>query len=298
MKDPYNRGMPIASVASDELDPRGGTQIGRTQVVVLAEDRYLAQAQPSGLAAALAARGVYVSVVDADRHIHDLRSRPPLAEAAVVVARGRSMPLITALGVVERFGARTVNRSTAIAAVRDKAAMAAALAAAGVPTPATWVGPPAELARSISSAAYPLLLKPVFGDNCRGIRHITGPRELATMAWPEKTAVAQSFMTNDGTDVKVYAVGNRRWAVRVPSPLEQHSGSDREPQHMPLDPELDELGSRCGDLFGLELFGVDCLLTPAGYVVVEVNDFPNYRGVPGADDALADHVLSQAGTRP
>ena len=56
-----------------------------------------------------------------------------------------------------------------------------------------------------------------------------------------------------------------------------------------------DLARRCGKLFGLELYGVDCLQTDAGTVVIEVNEFPNYTGVPGADEKLADYVLACAG---
>ena len=291
--------MPVVSAPFRERAPSASGRTARTQIVVLVEERYLQQPQPAGLLAALAARAVDVSVVDPDRLVHDLRGRPSIAGAEVVVARGRSLPLIAALSVAERFGVPTVNRSSSIAAVRDKAAMTAALVAAGLPTPDTWVGPPAELARSIRPEAYPLLLKPVFGDNCRGIRLITRPDEVATVPRPEQTAVAQSFVPNDGTEVKVYAVGDRRWAVRVASPLLGPAApSGRAPEHVPLTPALDDLASRCGAVFGLELFGVDCIVTPAGPIVIEVNDFPNYRGASGADDALADHVLHRAEVRP
>jgi len=96
--------------------------------------------------------------------------------------------------------------------------------------------------------------------------------------------------------VKVYAVGSRCWAVRSPSLLPAHPRQPADvPQPVPLTAELAEIARACGHLFGLELFGVDCLMTPDGPVVVEVNDFPNYRGAPGSDDALAEYVLALAG---
>jgi glutathione synthase/RimK-type ligase-like ATP-grasp enzyme len=52
------------------------------------------------------------------------------------------------------------------------------------------------------------------------------------------------------------------------------------------------LALRCGRLFGLELFGVDCVEGPGGPLVIEVNEFPNYTGVPRADELLADHVVA------
>ena len=267
-------------------------------LAVVVEQRYLHQRQPAGLIAALEARNVRVSVTDPDLLVHDFTSRPWIAAASAVVARGRSLALVTAMAVAERFGVRTINRSSAVLAVRDKAAMAAALVAADIPTPDTWVGPPAELARSIRSSAYPVVLKPVFGDNARGIRVITGAQELLSLPWPEDTALAQPLVPGDGTDVKVYAVGSRYWAVRVPSPLlPAGDASGRAPEPLPLTGELGALADACGQLFGLELFGVDCLDTPDGPVVVEVNDFPNYRGVPEASEVLADHVVNEIGAR-
>jgi ribosomal protein S6--L-glutamate ligase len=55
-----------------------------------------------------------------------------------------------------------------------------------------------------------------------------------------------------------------------------------------------ELARTCGRLFGLTVFGVDCLETSHGPVVIEVNDFPNFTAVPGADVLLARHVLAAA----
>jgi len=61
-------------------------------------------------------------------------------------------------------------------------------------------------------------------------------------------------------------------------------------------PILRSLARTCARLFGLRLFGVDCVVGPDGVpLVVEVNDFPNYRGLPQeANEVLADIVLARA----
>ena len=41
-----------------------------------------------------------------------------------------------------------------------------------------------------------------------------------------------------------------------------------------------------GRVFGLRLYGVDLLMTEQGPIVVDVNSFPGFRGVVGADSAL------------
>ena len=51
-----------------------------------------------------------------------------------------------------------------------------------------------------------------------------------------------------------------------------------------------DIARRCRALFALDLYGVDCVETPAGLIIIEVNDFPNYSAVPEANDRLAAHV--------
>ena len=62
---------------------------------------------------------------------------------------------------------------------------------------------------------------------------------------------------------------------------------------MPVTLALRELALRCGRVFGLELFGVDCIEGLGGPWVIEVNEFPNYTGVARADEQLAEHVLAR-----
>ena len=57
----------------------------------------------------------------------------------------------------------------------------------------------------------------------------------------------------------------------------------------------DVLVSRNRNGLGLAMlsYGVDAIETPSGLAVIEVNDFPNFTGVPGAADAIADYVLAR-----
>ena len=274
---------------------------GTLQLGVLVEDRYLSQSQPSGMVAALRRRGHLVRTIDPDAVVADSGDGAWLDDLDLVVARGRSNALLCLLTWAESRGAVTVNRRTAIAGVHNKADMALRMAAAGVPTPRTYIGRPGELALRVAPARYPLILKPTFGDNCRGLQIVQTPDQLAQISWSEPTALAQEYLPSDGRDLKLYVIGSRVWAVRKPSPL---AGPDVEdaPELVPPTPMLLELARRCGALFGLELYGVDCLETESGaVVVVEVNEFPNYTGVPGADERLADYLvgrLADEGPRP
>ena len=255
---------------------------------VLCETRYGGHAQPGGLVRALSDRGHAVEVLDPGTEGGQVGL--PVA-ADLVVARGRSSAVLAAVLHAERVGVRTINARAAVDAVHNKLDMAVRLATGGVPMPPTWAGRPSDLARRIPAPAYPIVLKPIFGDNANGLRLVDDARELAGAEWPEPVALAQRYLAGDGWDLKLYGIGDRLFAVRKPSPFPP----GRRPaiaEPVRLTDEHRALGERCRRLFGLELFGIDCLETADGVVVIEVNEFPNYTGVPDADDQLADHVLA------
>lgn len=54
------------------------------------------------------------------------------------------------------------------------------------------------------------------------------------------------------------------------------------------------IAARVGEVYGLDLFGLDVLLGPDGPVVVDVNDFPSFRQVPDAAARVARAVLRLA----
>jgi len=81
-------------------------------------------------------------------------------------------------------------------------------------------------------------------------------------------------------------------AVKKPSPIS--TAISAPPRPVPVTAALRDLALRCGTVFGLDLYGVDCIETPEGPVVIEVNDFPNYSGLEGVDDPLARFVTDRA----
>jgi glutathione synthase/RimK-type ligase-like ATP-grasp enzyme len=260
---------------------------------VLVEARYLAQAQPQGLARALAESGHRVTLLD-PQALLDIENSSWLAGLDLLIARGRSADLLARLSVAEAAGIPTLNRRQAIAAVADKAHMATQLRAAGIPTPPTWIGGVDQMRREIPNTAYPLILKPVYGDNGRGIRLIDTPHALDDIVGSAQCLIAQRLLPNNGFDVKLYAIGERVWAIRKPSPLR---GDSSAAIPLPLPVAWRNLARHCGELFGLHLFGVDCIETEGALQVIEVNDFPNYTGVPEANFLLAGHVAHYAQAR-
>ncbi len=251
-------------------------------IAVLAEQRYLAQREPSALLAALRRRGLDPCIVDPG----DPRAAAALSGVKVAVARGRSPELIALLAALEARGAVTLNRSAAIAAVVDKEIMGRRLEAAGLPVPRTIAGSPAQIARACAGGPFPLVVKPALGDNARGVVIVRDRAGLEALRHEERV-LAQPFVDGDGRDLKLYVAAGEVWAARKASPVLDAGWRERSAEPIAVTPRMRSLALACGALFGLDAFGVDCVLTPTGPVVIEVNDFPNYSGLPEADEHLA-----------
>lgn len=266
-------------------------------VWVLSDGRYLGQRMPVAFVRALARWGVEARVVDASETVAgvgggDADPWAKLEAGDVVVARTRNHLGLALLRRAERPGVTVLPRWEAIAHVRNKARAAETLAARGIPMPRTFlVDRPAPLKR-LPAEAFPLVLKPHLGDNGTGITVVGDPVELDDISWSDGLVVAQEFVDGGSVDVKLYGVGERVWAARKPSPL---SGTAGAVPAEPIDPseELKSLARACAEIFGLELYGVDVLMSARGPLVVDVNEFPNYTGVDEAPDAIADLVFAR-----
>lgn len=108
----------------------------------------------------------------------------------------------------------------------------------------------------------------------------------------EGMLIAQPYVPNRGTDIKVYGVGGELFATERCSPL--HPDASVRERRVPLSAEVAEIAARVGVVYGLDLYGVDVLLGPDGPVVVDVNDFPSFRQVPDAAARVAGAVLELA----
>lgn len=269
-------------------------------VTVLVERRYRAHEQPAGLIGALNDAGVEVRVVD-DGAGSLRRLSGHLSQSDVVVVRGRSRRLLAAARLAVARGLPVLDPPEAVAAVRDKAVMTSRLVDAGIRVPQTFIGPLEGIRPYVPAHLFPVICKPVTGDNGDGIVIVPTPAHLARLGWPHELILVQPYLPGDGTDLKLYVIGDHIEAVRKPSPVTLCTATDLGP--VPVTDEMRDLVQRCREVFELSIFGIDALETPSipgvvpGYAgdlaVIEVNDFPNFTTVPGASDLLARHVLQE-----
>jgi ribosomal protein S6--L-glutamate ligase len=61
-------------------------------------------------------------------------------------------------------------------------------------------------------------------------------------------------------------------------------------QPLAVSDDVRAIALRCGRLFGAGLYGLDVLIGRDGPVVVDVNSFPGYGGVPAIAPVIADYI--------
>lgn len=229
--------------------------------------------------ALLRAAGVQVTVATvADGQLHqevraaDLRVLKDLDAVTLEALARRALPCC--------------NDAAATLRTLDKPDVSRVLRAAGVVVPdelllSDW----SEVRRA--AATGPLAVKPRSGSGGRGVLLLEGPAPAAPPApgpW-----LVQELVHGDGRDRKLYVVGDevdlvlRTW----PAP------ADRSGRPAEVDPVLRSIALRSARALDLEVCGVDVLVTPDGPVVVDVNAFPGFKGVPGAAQRLSTHLLAR-----
>jgi ribosomal protein S6--L-glutamate ligase len=269
-------------------------------VAIIAERRHLDNPALRDARSALEAAGCHVPLVvpDADL-LFDIPTAAPPWDA--VLSRGRDLAGLGLLAAAANLGVLAINKPSAIELVRNKIAMQAVLLEHRLPLPKTWFAADAAVFRSVPRDRFPLVVKPFDGDGSRGLALLTRPEDadlLAPVQGRKSLYLAQEFLDSDGWDLKLYGIGTQAWAVRKPSPVRFDGPGPAAmipvegAELIPLDAQLRDIALTCGRACGLELWGVDVAMTPAGPYVIEVNDFPTYSAVPGAGAAIAQHVLT------
>lgn len=204
------------------------------------------------------------------------------------IARG---PGLSILEAAEAVGIPTINSSRAIRMVRDKAVAVAYACSNGLPIPPTYFVSHPHLLKQIPSQAYPLVVKPGHGNSSRGIYLIESFEKLADLPMAEMDDgffLAQHYMENPGFDLKIYVIGREVCAtIAKKSPL--HETIEEEsiaPTH-----EICKLALDIGNIFGLDIYGIDVVETPQGLVLLDINDFPSFGGVPSAAMRVSEYIV-------
>ena len=236
----------------------------------------------------VAARGVVVDVIYPERQLTNLAHLR--VDHDLYLLKSGTEPALSFGGALHALGAVTLNPYPTVAMMRNKVIVTRALQAAGVPTPNTYMTTrPQDFAPLLE--AGPLILKPYRGSRGAGVRVLQRADELADL--PEgELLLAQDYHAPDGLDHKLFRIGDEIFGVRRVWPIRTYTDKLGEP--FDPSPELCEIALRCGEAFGIDLYGLDVIMSQGQPYVVDVNKFGSYMGVPQAARCLADHVYASA----
>ncbi len=230
--------------------------------------------------------------------VQTLTGDEPIAQEAVrslahiYLLKSHTLQALKVAHYLEQRGALVVNSCSSSSICQDRVLMAQRMTEARLPWPSTWSFLPSEnLAPQdgfLSALPFPLIIKSRYSYRGDLIAKVHGIEQLQTLVRQRKqeSFILQEFVDGDGSDVKLWVIGQQLFAARRPTFLGANA-----PQTFPipaerLPSEWRSIALKIGRVFGLRLYGVDLLVTTHGPVVVDVNSFPGFRGVAGADSAL------------
>lgn len=244
----------------------------------------------------------------------------PVGALVRTVAAGSFEAVTRRLGILHALTALGVpvwNEAIAIERCVDKSMTTFLLGQAGLPIPQSWAVEGLNAARRIvaeHAPAGPLVLKPLFGSQGRGLQLIHGGEDLPPPEVVADVYYLQRFVGGAGPthrDFRVFVVeGNpvaamarqaAHWVTNV-----KQGGC---PLPTPIDRELGALAVAAADAVGARFCGVDILRAPDGSpFVLEVNSMPAWSGLQSVTEIdiaalLAERFASQLkwgreGSRP
>lgn len=255
------------------------------------EERYDKKPMPIVIADQLKQWGHEIDILQPYAAVTNLTNFALMQYDAYVLKTVSDGPGLTILEAAEAVGIPTINNSRAIRLIRDKAVAAAYAHARGLPVPQTYfVGHPRALTK-VPHDLYPVVVKPSNGTSLQDVHKVNTPEEMAQLQLdPSTHYLAMRYVENTGFDIKIYVTGQEVFAIAKSSPLH---GAVQE-KEIPISRPMLKLARQVGRVFGLDLYGVDVLDTPQGLMLVDINDFPSFYGVPRKVAAISEYILHAA----
>lgn len=235
---------------------------------------------------ALTDDGFAVDVLTASHAIPVTGSRP---RAELFVLKHSDAATLVVGCLLHDAGAATFNPYPVVATCRDKAATTGRLAAAGLPTPDSWlVADPATAQPLLRDG--PVVVKPNGGSKGAGVtvaRRTADLRELGRTGGP---FLVQRYHEPDRLDHKLYRIGDDVFCVGRPWPAV--TAEDKQGVALEVDPVLRRLAMGVGDALGIDVFGADVVRSGGRAWLVDVSSFPGFKGVPDAGRLLARRIAA------
>lgn len=257
------------------------------------------------LADALRARGAYVVVSSLPRCAFDTHlecgidipgfdGKLPDAVFVRSISSGTLEQITFRLGILHALresGVRVWNDARAIERCVDKSATTFLLHKAGVPTPRTrTVEGFAPADAYVGSANRPLIYKPLFGSQGKGLLRVDDVAALPTPEAADNIYYMQDYVPSAGTTFEDWRVIVTR--ERVVAAMTRRAGNWITNVHLGGAPvahepseEMSQLARGALAAVGGDYAGVDLIRAPDGQLLVlEVNSNPSWRGLQSVTD--------------
>jgi ribosomal protein S6--L-glutamate ligase len=255
------------------------------------EEKYDSKPMPIVIADLLKQWGHEIDILQPYTAVTNLTNLGLAKYDAYVLKTVSDGPGLTILEAAEAVGIPTINNSRAIRLIRDKAVAVAYAQACGLPVPQTYFVGHHRALVNVPHDLYPIVVKPSNGTSLQDVHLVRTPEALAQIELdPHSYYLAMRYVENKGFDIKLYVTGQEVHAITKASPLH---GEVQETE-IPVSRDMLKLAQRVGQVFGLDLYGVDVLETPQGLMLVDINDFPSFYGVPRKVAAIAEYILHAA----
>lgn len=218
-------------------------------------------------------------------------SELPDAVLVRAISSGTFQAVTMRLGVLHalrELGVPVWNDARAVERCVDKSTTSFLMARAGIPTPATWCVESLEAARAIAQrelADGPLVLKPLFGSQGRGLLLISSVEDL-----PQPDVVTGVYYLQRFIGVERDGFRDLRLLVlkgRVVAAMVRHADNwitnvkqGGRPIATVPDAEVKALAIATAEAVGADLAGVDIVRDAQGRpFVLEANSMPAWRGL-------------------
>jgi len=244
----------------------------------------------------LAQRGAQVEFLWPEEGMTDL-GRMRVEHDLYVLKSGSPLGLSFA-GALHAAGAALLNPYPVAAMCRDKIVTSHVLAAAGVPTPETWVTDHPRFLPALLEGG-PIVVKPYRGSRGVGVQVIRDAAELAAAQLDDGAGgplIIQRYHAPDGNglDYKMYCIGGEVFGVRRVWPA--CTAADKLGQPFEPGEDLVRIASQCSAAIGVDTFGFDIVFSDGVPYVVDLSSWPGFKGVPNSV-ALLTATIERAAWR-
>ncbi len=210
--------------------------------------------------------------------------------------------------ILESVGLEVINKFQVSLICGDKLLTTLALIKQGIPVPKTAIAFHPETAlEAIKVVGYPAVMKPVIGSWGRLVS-LVKDEETARSLIETREAIGssllkiyylQEFVKRPQRDIRVIVIGGEVIAAsyRYPPHGDWRTNVARGgvSKPCPLTPELEEISLKAYEAVGGGVLAIDCMESPEGLVVNEVNNNIEFRGLSSATGVdVAEKIIEYA----